>query len=128
MIDLDTIKSVDNAEVPILHPVTGEKTGAFVTLASPDHPARKQAIAAASRRLREAGDKQDADLLDELTEASIAASVLGWRGIRMEGVDMEHSPQAALDLLKRPEMKWLRDQIGEQLARKANFIETSAQD
>jgi len=126
MIDLSTIKSVDHAERPILHPVTGEETGAFITLASPDHPARKQAIADVSRRLREAGEGQDAELLEEMNTEAIAASVLGWRGIKMDGQELQFSPAAAREQLARKEMRWLRSQIADQLARRENFIVTSA--
>lgn len=126
MIDLSTIKSLDRAEIEITHPVSGEGTGAFFTLASPDHPARKQAIAEASRRLRAAGDGQDEDLLNELANEASAASVLGWRGVKLDGAVLEYSQQAARDLLANPEMKWLVSQLSVQLGRQANFIKTSA--
>lgn len=126
MIDLSTIKSLDRAEIEITHPVSGEGAGAFFTLASPDHPARKQAIAEASRRLRAAGDGQDEDLLNELANEAAAASVLGWRGVKLDGAVLEYSQQAARDLLAKPEMKWLVNQLSAQLGRQANFIKTSA--
>lgn len=128
MIDLGTIKSLDRAEVEITHPVSGEGTGAFFVVASPDHPARKQAIAAASRRLREAGEGQDEDLLGELATEAAAACVLGWRGVKLDGADLEYSQHAAHDLLRRPELKWLAGQINGQLGKQANFIWTSAKD
>lgn len=128
MMDLSTIKSIDRAELSIPHPVTGKETGAYITLASPDNKARKQAVADASRRLREAGEGQDADLLEELTASAVAASVLGWRGVKMHGKELPHSAEAARDLLFRAEMRWLHDWIVSQLGRQANFIETSAPD
>lgn len=126
MMDITSIRSLDRAELEILHPVTGEATGAFITLASPDHPARRRAVADASRRLRAAGEQQDMDLLEELTTESVIGSVLGWRGIRVDGAEVEHTASAARDLLERPELKWLVRQITGQLGRQENFISTSA--
>lgn len=126
MIDLATIRSIKQAELPVTHPVTGKATGAFVTLASPDHPARKQAIAAATRRLRESGEAQEPELLAALTVEAVAASALGWRGFKVDGKELAYSPAAALDLLSKPELKWLREQLAAGLGRQENFIETSA--
>lgn len=126
MMDIDSIRSLDRAEMAILHPVTGEETGAFVTLASPDHPARRRAVAEASRRLRAAGEQQDIDLLEEMTAESVIGSVLGWRGIRMAGAEVEYTAAAARDLLVRPELKWLVLQLIGQMGRQENFISTSA--
>lgn len=126
MIDLNEIKSVRQAELEILHPVTGKGTGAFITLASPDHPARRKAVADASRRLREEGEKGGPELLDELTEESVIGSVLGWRGLRENGAEIVFTPEAARSLLKRPELYWLVRQLTNRLGEQENFIVTSA--
>lgn len=125
MIDLNEIQSLRQAEVEITHPISGKPLGAFVTLASPDHPARRNAIAAASRRLREAGD-DGAELLDELTEETVTGSILGWRGILLDGVELVFSCEAARDLLKRPQFYWLLRQLVIKLGEQENFIKTSA--
>jgi hypothetical protein len=128
MLDVGSIKSVLESEVQIKHPQTGAPLGAFVTIAAHEHPQRRKARADVSRRLRAAGNESDAtDLVDEVTIEVVARSVLGWRGIKEDGVEVEFSPDKALELLSRPELDWLVKQLLVELGKQENFIQDSAQ-
>jgi hypothetical protein len=125
-LEIGSITSVQEVEIELRHPVTDAPLGAFVTLASLEHPQRRQATVDVSRRLRAECVPGDADMLDEATNEIVARSVLGWRGIRENGTDLPYTPAAALDLLQRPEMEWLVKQLLREMGREENFIKTSA--
>lgn len=130
-VDLATIRSLDYAVVEIRHPVTDEPLGARVTLASPDHPAHRQArldIARARRGQPEPEDAEAMALLDETALDMLSRIVLGWSGIKLDGVDLPYSPASVRDLLAHAQLRWLVNQLLREAARGENFIKTSAID
>lgn len=123
-LDLDSIATVDAAEVELLHPVTGEGTGAFVSLAGPEHPQRKAEVMAMLRRQRVRGAQQAQrfargakldvpDPEDEERESMemLARSILGWRGTKRGGELVAFSAQAVKDLLADPKCAWIVKQL-----------------
>jgi len=130
-VDLATIRSLDRGVVQLRHPVTGEPLGASVTLASPDHPARRQArldIARAQRGRPEPDEAEAAALLDDTAGEFLARIILDWSGIKQDGEILPFSPAAARELLAPEPMRWLVNQLLHESARGENFIETSAPD
>lgn len=129
-LDIGSIRSVQEKEIEIIHPVSKVPIGAFVTLASYEHQNRRIARIEIARQLRERGESGGVDgnssLIDEIAAESVARSILGWRGIRSSGKDLEFSLDAAIALLKEPSMYWLLQQLLDALGRQENFIETSA--
>jgi hypothetical protein len=124
--NLNDIRSIQQAPVDIVHPVSHAKTGARFTLASADHPARRKAIAETSRRMRAAGANVDVEFLDEMNLDIVIESVLGWSGVKIDGKELEYSPAACRELLSDPQLAWLVDQLFREVGRLENFIETSA--
>lgn len=121
--DIDSIQDLDTAEIELLNPKTRQGTGAFITLAGPEHPDRKaqtfnmirkaradMARAAAARRgaVRQPDDPED-DLRDSIT--MLASITLGWRGISQGGKPIAFSKQAALDLYTDPKRQWIVRQL-----------------
>lgn len=128
-VDLASIRSLDRAVVELRHPVSGKPLGASVTLASPDHPARRQArldISRAQRSRPEPDQDLAQELVDENAAAFLSRVIFDWSGIKVDGELVPFSAAAALDLLGREEMRWLVNQLLYESARTENFIETSA--
>lgn len=128
-LDVGEIRSLDHSEVELRHPVTDAPLGAFVTLASPDHPARRQALRDIARAQRDldAPDEEDAIAqVDETAAEFLARIVLGWRGMKENGAVLDWSPAAARTLFSRPELRWLVNQLLYEARRTENFIDASA--
>jgi cytochrome P450 len=123
-LDLDSIATVDTADIELLHPITGESTGAFVTLAGPEHQQRKAEVMAILRRQRVRGvqqaqrfarggkmDVQDPEEDERESMDMLARSILGWRGIKRNGQLVAFSAQAVKDLLSDPKCAWIVKQL-----------------
>lgn len=134
MFDLSSVEEVGTADIQILHPVTGEPTGAIVTVMGPEHPERRKIQFALQRRLRAAFAKKGRlDVSDPEEEAAednerLASFTVGWEGIARDGKPLEFSRQAAIDLYSRPEAAWLKRQVQAGLGNIENFIRTSGSD
>jgi hypothetical protein len=130
--NLKSIKTLEVFEVEIKDD-EGNPTGVFFTLASPNHPIRKQMQLSINRKLIAHANKTGKVELPDPEDAeadkikNLAQSTLGWRGyVNDEGEDVPFSLQAATDLYKAPEMSWLVDQIDNALVDKALFTKRSA--
>lgn len=129
VVDLATIRSRLQATVDLRHPVTGVPLGARVTLASPDHPARRQArldIARAQRGRDDVDGDAALELVDEAAVEFLARIVFAWEGIKVDGEQLAYSAAAVRELLRPEPMRWLVNQLLNESARTENFIETSA--
>lgn len=128
-LDINEVTDLPAAEVEILHPVTGQLTGAGITLIGPEHERRRALEFRQARRLRQRltegaaedddGEAGRADWIDHL-----AACTEGWRGIKRDGQAIEFSRAAARDLYTQ--VGWLREQVGRALNNRALFIGSSA--
>jgi hypothetical protein len=130
--DLDTAQQLTTAEVELKHPSTGAPTGAFFTLAGPEHDVRRQRLFALMRRRRAEFEKQGRlmtsdpadDAADELD--MLAACTLGWRGLAAGGAPLEFSVEACKALYADPKRAWVRDQVKTALDQRELFIGGSA--
>lgn len=130
--DLSTLEPTpDSVPVPLRHPTTSERllsdTGAPITISivgmdSEQFRTRHRAII--NRRLN-AGKK--AKITAEEIEAesidTIAACITGWQHVELDGKALEFSKANAKTLLTR--LPWLREQLDEAIADRANFLKTS---
>ena len=131
-------EDVDSVEVAIRNPISGDPTGATVTLMGPVHPRRREidfAIARrASKRLveamtkgRNAIDQSDPEEEDEQVTDRLAKYTLGWAGLAGEdGKPLEFSIAAARKLYGTPKLRWLRDQVKEAADDRERFTRRSA--
>jgi hypothetical protein len=132
MLDLNDIREAATAEVELVHPRTREPLGATITIAGPEHPARKRMVHDRQRRLRAKFAKTQkfsfADPADEEADEVefLAGCTLGWRGIVKAGVEIAFSAQEAARLYADPELAWLRAQVRAGLDDLELFIRTSA--
>lgn len=130
--NLKSIKTLEVFEVEVKDD-EGNPTGVFFTLASPNHPIRKQMQLSINRKLIAHANKTGKVELPDPEDAeadkikNLAQSTLGWRGyVNEEGEEVPFSLQAATDLYKAPEMSWLVDQIDNALVDKTLFTKRSA--
>ena len=114
--DIDSIEDVGSADYEVTHPHTGLGTGAFITMAGPEHPERKRITMTLIRRMRaeamrhktKASNPED-DLAESLQ--MLVKVTLGWRGMRKDGRELPFSPQAATELYADSKRRWLVDQL-----------------
>ena len=128
-LDIDAIEDLTSAEYELRHPVTGEPTGAFITIAGPEHPERKRIRQALINRARAAamaanGQPQPYDAEKEFKESCdlLVRITQGWRGIRKDGKPLEFSAQAAQELYSDPKRQWIARQLNEAMNRQELFI------
>ena len=129
--DLSTLEPIkDAATYRVRHPVTNElleeKEGPVtIDLLSADSDAfRTRQFAALNKRLRSGKKpKLSAEDIDDEAIDLIAACITGWRNIELDGEAFPYSPDNAKALLRR--LPWLREQLDEAIADRANFIRTS---
>lgn len=125
--DFTAYEDTESTEVRIKDPKTGAATTMLVTLAGPEHPARKRITMARQRKLRQQisrtgkvpmSDPEDdeADQVDLLV-----ASTIGWTGAAVP-----FSTKAAADLYNDPKRRWLRDQLQTALDDRELFTRSSA--
>lgn len=125
MFDLNSVRSVRQSPVEILHPLTGQPVGARVTLIAIDHPRRKQALLEFSREQRALGEGDDEDRIERRRGAYaryVGRCIDGWEGIAEDGVALECTEAAAVALLSRPELNWLLDALHAELTDEKNFL------
>ncbi len=132
MFDIDSIQTLDSAKIELVHPVDGAPLGAQITVAGPEHPARKKLLYAMQRRLRAQASKVrkpggfDPEADTEEAIDNLASITLGWQGIGANGKEIPFSAAAARDLYtSKP---WIAEQINIALADRENFIVSSKKD
>lgn len=114
--DLDSVEDLFAADYELLHPVTLAPTGAFITLAGPEHPQRKRIAMDLMRRLRATAARAKQAMPDPEEDAResvklLAKVTLGWRGIRKNGADVPFSEAEAAELYADPKRQWVVKQL-----------------
>lgn len=133
MLNINAISDVQSADIDIKDPVSGASVGATITLAGPEHPARKALEFARQRKARAAlqktGKVQLGDPADDEQDniEFLAACTLGWSGIADGATEIEFSPAAALKLYSNEALQWLVVQLTRALGERERFINSSAQ-
>lgn len=130
--DLSTLEPVtDSVPVQLRHPTTGERlatsTGAAITISivgmdSDQFRTRHRAII--NKRLN-AGKKVKitAEEIEGESIDTIAACITGWQNVDLDAKPLDFSKANAKTLLTR--LPWLREQLDEAIADRANFLKAS---
>jgi hypothetical protein len=130
-LDLDDFEDLATAELVLLHPKTKAKTTSTITLASAEHPARKNLDLARTRRLRAefnaTGKMPTRDPVEDIEDQTdyLVAATLGWN-LTQGGKPLEFSPAAARKLYTDPKKRWVRAQALEAINKNELFIAASA--
>lgn len=126
------ISDVTSAEFEVLHPLTQEGTGLFLTIAGPEHPLRKAAVAAAIREARSTAARRMTgsgrvmphfkDPEEEELEGrqELAAATLGWRHTKVPLPPFSQAGIAAL--YADPTKQWLVRQVMARMNDQTLFI------
>lgn len=121
--DLSKLNVNLTAEVELIR--LGEPTGVFFTLASRDHPdVQAAARRVADKRLatlsRRGAKAMTAESLEAETLDVLCASVLGWRGLQVNGVDHPFTQDNLRSLLT--DHAWIRRQLNQAQEDEALFF------
>jgi hypothetical protein len=137
--DLATLEpTADSVPVPLRHPTTNEKlfadgadgkpdkskpiTISIVGMDSEQFRTRHRAIINrrlnAGKKVKVTAEEIEAESID-----TIAACITGWQHVELDGKALEFSKANAKSLLTR--LPWLREQLDEAIADRANFLKTS---
>lgn len=120
--DLDAFEALADSQdagvvVEILDPVTGEATGATITICGPDSRHARKARREALRAALAASD--DPDELD-LATAMLARCVIAWKGVQRGGKDLECTVENAETVFRR--FPWIETQCDRKASDRRNFI------
>lgn len=125
-LDLNDIQDLDSAELALINPKTGLPTGAFVTLAGPEHPQRRKRAMDITRQVRATLQRRgrlDTDPEEDLAEGIdlLVLATLGWRGIMRNGKPIPFSADEARRIYTDPRSQWLVVQINNAINDRALF-------
>jgi len=130
--DLATLEpTADSVPVQLRHPTTNERltteagvaiTVSIVGMDSEQFRTRHRAIINkrlnAGKKAKVTAEEIEAESID-----TIAACITGWQNIDLDGKPLDFSKASAKTLLTR--LPWLREQLDEAIADRANFLKPS---
>ena len=126
--DVSKVKFAENSDkgavLTVLDPTTDVPTDLKITLAGTDSAIYRNWVKNSINR--KLGMKKNKKFSYEESEHSgvelLAALTLGWEGLEFEGKPVKFTTEQAYDLYADPNMKWLREQVDEFVADRANFF------
>ena len=132
--DIKSLQEVHSTEFELKDPRDGRTPlGAFITVAGPEHPKRKQLAFSIQRRVRARIQKANkielGDPEDELQALDLAVScTLGWRGLNDGATPIEFSSEKARELYTTPGLEWIKKQVMEAMYDNSLFIKGFVKD
>lgn len=125
--DISSIKNTSGqgAVLTIVHPLTGDDTDIKITLAGVDSEQyRKARNAIQNRRLQKPGKlKLDSDTLEREGLELLAACILGWENLLVNGASVPCTKASAIEVLGDPNFGWLRDQCDAFIGDRQNYLQ-----
>jgi len=124
--NFDTVKGSDEGAVMyVRHPVTNEKTDAWIKLAGPDSKIAKQRRAEIRRRFRnDKSGELDFDALEEEAMQTRISVTLDWGGIELDGKLAFNKTNVKKVYQQFP---WLVEQVDKFQGDRVNFMNTSSE-
>lgn len=146
MKSLRSITMQEQADLELVHPTTADKLGVFITLAGPEHPARKKFELEKDRKLRHQLNKTGAVQLDdpevdrERLIDYLCTCTLGWycidrndagETVRVDAIDLGEGPvpysaAGARQLYTDASLVWVRMQVRDGINKNDVFIRDSS--
>jgi len=126
--------SQEGQTLELRHPIEGTvlKTDKgkpiTITLVGTDSDVfRKAQRSILDRRLNQKGKtKLSAAELEEEAVTTLISCTLGWSGIVLDGEELAFNKDNVRKLYSRTDLPWIRDQVDEFIADRANFLKPSA--
>lgn len=128
--DLATLEDITEAEVQLKRDT--QLLPIWVTLAGPEHPKRKAFVFAKQRRMRQQLSRTGKIELqdpaeDEQDEVELlAACVLSWRGVMLNGKPLDCNKTNVMAVLGDPKRAWFRRAVKAAFDDNEAFIAASA--
>jgi hypothetical protein len=112
------------SSLELMHPVSGEPLGAFLSVVGYDSEQFRSATFANLKKRTLDGTLNQAEsnieVIDEHTNNILSALITGWTNDEFFGGAF--SPEAALALMKNPNLNWLKQQVKEFTEKRVNFF------
>lgn len=113
----------DGQDVPILHPKTGDELGIVIRVAGPDSDRlRKARAAVVNERLSRKRVKLSAAEIEAEGLSLLAAAVISWTGVVIDGKEIECTKSNAEAVLKR--FPFIREQLDAVVGDRAGFMKS----
>ena len=141
LFDIAAFESEDTAEMVVEHPITGEPTTWRITLAGPAHAttiaqgdrlsrqtmreARDRETAIANGKKWKGGEERTPEDNRRRNAEFLAARMLGWTPVRINGAELAFSTENAIRLLVDPRYFRLYQQVMNFLADERSFVKTA---
>jgi hypothetical protein len=119
--------SDEGAELTIRDPLRA-LTDWVITCRGKDSDAYRKRMEAGRKRLSNKKGTPDYDQISATATDSLAACVIGWRGITVNGAEWPCTPENIREVLTNPEYAWVAEQIDEFIADRANFYKGAESD
>lgn len=100
---------------------SGEETGIVFKVLGQDSTAfRKGAKAMASAFQQD--DKPTPDVMERINNEIYAGCIVSWSGLEENGAPLAYSPEKALELIAKPELTFIREQVEAFVSKRAQFF------
>jgi hypothetical protein len=73
-----------------------------------------------------AASKPDVNVLEKQNAELLAACIMNWKGLSENGNPVPYSSDKALELMLMPELTYIREQVEQFIAQRANFFRKSS--
>lgn len=103
----------------------GEPTDISLKVVGPDSKQYTE-VAHRFRQKLMTGKEPTADEMEEMVVHLAAASIVDWHGFVDKGAPIPYSKEKAVEFMKDPELKFVRDQVEQFTAERAKFFRKGA--
>lgn len=112
-----------------IHFPNGEPTGITLKVVGQDSVAFRTVAKKFGQQMLTADAKPSINDLEAQNAELVSACVLGWKGLEdADGEPMAYSPEKALELLSKPELTFIREQVETFISKRVNFFVKSKSD
>lgn len=111
------------ASMEVVHPTMGA-TGVTLRLVGQDTKQFRDKAKQIAKSVVGKGTKDvDLDAMQDQNLELVACCIVGWSGLEDDdGAELEYTPERALELIRNPELSFIKEQVEEFVADRKNFF------